>query len=163
MSRALIIGNQTLGGHALERAVRSRIERGIDAFYVVAPMTRLEHEASEWTSGFRVGDDLPRPTGEFGAMLEQQEHMHDAARARAQRRLNLVLELIRSVGGEADGELGNPDPLAAARAVLEREPAFEEIIVSTLPVGLSRWLEMDLPARVARLSDTPVVTVTPPE
>lgn len=163
MRRCLIIGNQTLVGDALERAVRSRMDRGIDSFYVVAPMTRLEHESSEWTSGFRVGDDLPGPAGEFGSMLEQQQYMRDAARARARQRLELVLKLIRSLGGEADGELGNPDPLAAARTVLERDPAFEEIIVSTLPVGLSRWLEMDLPARVARLSDTPVVTVTPRE
>lgn len=163
MSRCLVIGNQTLGGDALERAIRTRIERGVVAFHVVAPMTRLEHEASQWTSGFRIGDDLPGPPGEFGAMLEQQQHMRDAAHARAQRRLELVLELIRSVGGEADGELGDPDPLAATRAVLEREPAFEEILVSTLPVSMSRWLEMDLPVRVARLTHTPVTTVTPPE
>jgi len=163
MRRCLIIGNQTLGGDALERAVRSRVERGIDGFHVVAPMTRLEHEASEWTSGFRIGEDLPSPPGEFGAMLEQQQHVGDAARARARRRLELVLQLIRSVGGEADGELGNPDPLTAVRVVLERDPTFEEIIISTLPIGLSRWLEMDLPARVARLTDTPVTTVTAPE
>lgn len=161
MGRCLIIGNQTLGGDALERAVRSRVERGVETFYVVAPMTRLEHEASEWTSGLRVGEDLPVPFGEFGASLEQQQSMRDAARSRAQRRLELVLTLIRSVGGTADGQLGDPDPFAAARAVLAREPAFDEILVSTLPANLSRWLEMDLPARVARLTDAHVTTVTP--
>ena len=163
MRRCLIIGNQTLGGDALERAVRSRLERGVEGFHVVAPMTRLEHEASEWSSGFPLGSDLPTPPGEFGVMLEQQRHVGDAARDRARRRLELVLELIRSVGAEADGEVGDPDPLTAARVVLERDPTFEEIIVSTLPLSLSRWLEMDLPARVARLTDTPVTTVTPPE
>lgn len=160
MRRCLIIGNQTLGGDALERAVRSRLDRGVEAFYVVAPMTRLEHEASEWTSGFHTSDDLPSPRGEFGAMLEQQQHMRDAAHARARRRLELVLDQIRSVGAVADGEVGDPDPFAATRTVLERAPHFEEIIVSTLPVSLSRWLEMDLPARLARLTDTPVTIVT---
>jgi hypothetical protein len=163
MRRCLIIGNQTLGGDALERVVRSRLDRGVQGFHVVAPMTRLEHEASEWSSGFRVGEDLPMPPGEFGAMLEQQQHVVDAARARARRRLELVLELIRSLGAEADGELGNPDPLTAARDALERDPGFEEIIISTLPISLSRWLEMELPARVARLTDTPVTTVTAPD
>ncbi len=166
MRRCLIIGNQTLMGGDLQEAVRERIERGIGAFYVVAPMTKLEHEAAGWTGGLLDDEDAPSPPGEFGAMLDQQRAMRDAARERAGRRLAGLLELIRSAGGDAEGELGDPDPLAAVRQVLARETAeasgapFEEIIVSTLPAHLSRWLSFKLPDRVAALGDTPVTTIT---
>lgn len=159
MRRCLIIGNQTLMGGDLQEAVQDRIGRGIGAFYVVVPMTRLEHEAAGWNSGLLDDEDAPSPRGEFGAMLDQQRAMRDAARERAGRRLEGLLELIRSTGGDAEGELGDPDPLAAVRAVLAREDPFEEIIVSTLPAHLSRWLSFKLPERVEELGDTPVTTI----
>jgi nucleotide-binding universal stress UspA family protein len=49
--------------------------------------------------------------------------------------------------------------LDATRDALERDGHIEEIIVSTLPSRLSRWLRMDVPSRVARLSDVPVTTI----
>ena len=159
MRRCLIIGNQTLMGGDLQEAVQDRIGRGIGAFYVVVPMTKLEHEAAGWNSGLLDDEDAPFPPGEFGAMLDQQRAMRDAARERAGRRLDGLLELIRSTGGDAEGELGDPDPLAAVRAVLAREDPFEEIIVSTLPSRLSRWLRMDLPSRIARATGIPVTPV----
>ncbi len=36
---------------------------------------------------------------------------------------------------------------------------FDEIIISTLPSGISRWLGMDLPHRVERQFKLPVTTV----
>jgi hypothetical protein len=47
----------------------------------------------------------------------------------------------------------------AAKEVLERHSAFDEIIVSTLPAGLSRWVKKDVPRRIARLTGVPVTTV----
>jgi hypothetical protein len=54
--------------------------------------------------------------------------------------------------------VGAPEPTVAVQDVLE-EQAFDEVIVSTLPTSLSRWLRMDLPSRIARMTDVPVTTV----
>ena len=70
-----------------------------------------------------------------------------------------MIDRIRSVGGEAEGAVGSEDPLEAARDALEHQADFDEIIVSTLPSRFSRWLKMDLPSRIARMSDVPVTTI----
>ncbi len=38
--------------------------------------------------------------------------------------------------------------------------SFDEIIISTLPSSVSRWLRIDLPSRVKRAYPLPVVTIT---
>jgi hypothetical protein len=45
--------------------------------------------------------------------------------------------------------------MEAIRAALHGEP-FDEIIVSTLPLGPSRWVKQDLPHRVRREFGLPV-------
>jgi hypothetical protein len=57
-----------------------------------------------------------------------------------------------------DGELGDADPLEAVTELLERQ-TFDEIILSTLPQPISRWLGMDLPHRLQRQSGLPVTTI----
>jgi hypothetical protein len=160
MGRCLIVGNQTLGSTALERAVRNRIDRGTSDFYVLTPMTRLEHEASEWTGGFLEGEGGSFLVGESRALLEQYELTREAARARAGTRLTAMLAFIRGAGGDADGELGPPDPLEAARKVIAEQPPFDEVIVSHLPRDQSRWLALDLAGSLDRLVDAPVTSIT---
>ena len=57
-----------------------------------------------------------------------------------------------------NGEVGDESPLAAIKDVL-REKEFDEIIVSTLPPGISRWLGQDLVSRVERSFAIPVTHV----
>ncbi|TWF74984.1 hypothetical protein FHX44_11868 [Pseudonocardia hierapolitana] len=52
----------------------------------------------------------------------------------------------------------DPDPMRAVEDALGRQE-FDEIIVSTLPVRLSRWLHQDLPARLGRKFHLPVTHV----
>lgn len=163
MGRCLIVANQTLGGEELGRSVRDRIERGDRRFYIVVPMTAPEHETGAWTRGFSVGE---APTGgdlaQARKAVEEDARRREAAlaeaRRRAQRRLDQMTEKIESAGGEADGTVGDPDPVVAVKDALEDE-AFDEVIVSTLPTGISRWLKMDLPSRVSRMAKVPVTTI----
>jgi hypothetical protein len=77
----------------------------------------------------------------------------------SQARLHEALARLRAEGLDARGDVGDPEPLTAIGEALGVEQ-FDEIIISTLPSGISRWLGMDLPARAERRFKLPVTTVT---
>ena len=73
--------------------------------------------------------------------------------------LELATPLIEeAAGGHVDALIGDTDPFVAVQAALERQ-TFDEVIISTLPTHVSRWLRLDLPTRVRRLG-IPVTVVT---
>jgi hypothetical protein len=51
--------------------------------------------------------------------------------------------------------------VAIEKAVAEQQ--FDEIILSTLPPGISRWLSMDLPHRVRRKTNVPLAVIAAPK
>jgi hypothetical protein len=54
--------------------------------------------------------------------------------------------------------VGDADPVAAISDVWD--PAnFDEVVVSTLPTGSSKWLAIDLPHRVEKMTGVPVTHV----
>jgi GABA permease len=128
MRRYLVVANQTLGGEALDAKLRSLVAAGPASFHVLVPAT---HPKKQWT--WTEGEAL----------------------AIAKRRLDSALDRFRALGAEVSGEVGNERPVDAIRAVL-RERQIDEIVLSTLPPGPSRWLRQDLPSRVARTFDLPV-------
>lgn len=66
---------------------------------------------------------------------------------------------IRQAGLELDEVIvGDPDPFAAVGDVLHAR-RFDEVLVSTLPRTISRWLAVGLPARLRRAIDLPVSEV----
>jgi hypothetical protein len=133
MRSYLIVGNQTLMGPELDAAIAARIVPGdLPAVYVVVPAT-------------------PRP----GAFTWNE----DEATADAQGRLDAMLEHLKGLGLSATGEVGYRDPVEAARDALRSHPA-DEIILSTLPTGISRWLGQDVPSRLKSAVNVPVVVVT---
>ena len=83
-------------------------------------------------------------------------------RQAAQARLEEALERMREAGLEVEGRVGPPDPAAAVSAVWD-PGEFDEVIVSTLPTGTSRWLRIDLPARVERITGVAVTHVVASE
>jgi hypothetical protein len=161
MGRCLIVANQTLGGDALDRAVRDCISRDVAVFYIVVPRTKVKDELAIWTGGFRIDEGMP--PDQIRAFRDRAARDHEVAvaeaRRRARQRLDHMIDRIRTASGEAEGEVGVDDPVEATKEVLERQGAFDEIIVSTLPVGLSRWVKLDVAHRIARLTDVPVTTV----
>ena len=132
MKTYLVVANQTLPGVPLADTVRERIATGQCTFHVVVPLTPVPH----------------------GAVWEEREST-EAARGR----LAAFLGVLRNQGVEAEGEIGDRDPIQAVRDVL-RTKAIDEIILSTLPPGASRWLQMDIPSRLARAVDVPVTVIS---
>ena len=132
MRSYLVVGNQTLGGPELAAAIAERIAAGPSQFHVVVPATPV------------------------GGGLTWDE---DEAQAAAQARLDATLTQIRGLGAEASGEVGHRDPVEAARDAIRRHPV-DEVLLSTLPSGISRWLGQDAPSRLKGAVQVPVVVVT---
>ncbi len=138
MRRCLIVANQTLTTDTLIRAVEERISAEPHEFQLVAPATPARDEVDGPAAYARLG---PSAT--------------DRAYALARQRLDRAVEHLRALGATVDGEVGDPDPVEAVRLTLGHFAA-DEIVISTLPHGLSQWLRRDLPARLRRTSGLPV-------
>jgi hypothetical protein len=120
MGRYLVVANQTLGGEHLIARIRERMSTGPSHFHIVVPATPPSERAT-WTEGEAISI--------------------------AQERLDRALGRLAALGADASGEVGDGDPLMAIEDALRGE-RFDEIILSTLPPGPSRWLKLDLPNRV---------------
>ena len=65
--------------------------------------------------------------------------------------LSDAITRLKESGLTADGSVGDSDPLIAVNEAWD--PAlYDEIIISTLPAGPSKWLHAALPERVAKLT-----------
>ncbi|HEX7244979.1 MAG TPA: hypothetical protein VF245_05365 [Solirubrobacterales bacterium] len=79
----------------------------------------------------------------------------------AQRRLAAAVEALGASGVPAGGALGDADPIVAVQEAWD-PGRYDEVVVSTLTEGASHWLQIDLPHRVARLTDCQVRHVAVP-
>lgn len=132
MRRYLVVSNQTLSSEAFVETIRSCLATGPSRFHVVVPATHVRDQLT-WTEG------------------------HDQAIAK--RRLDRALELLADLGAEADGEVGDAGPLGAMKQAVRAHGPFDEVILFTLPPGISRWLRQDLPHRAERRLEIPVTHV----
>lgn len=80
----------------------------------------------------------------------------------AKRQLEAALARLREAGLEVEGRVGDQDPLCAVQDAWD-PTAFDEIVVSTLPTHASKWLLVDLPHRIERLTGVQVTHVAAAE
>jgi hypothetical protein len=76
----------------------------------------------------------------------------------AEERLAHQLAALRAAGWSATGEIVSSRPVTAVRQTVRTRPA-DEIILATLPPGISGWLRIDAAARIERLTRLPVTHV----
>jgi uncharacterized membrane-anchored protein len=133
----LVVAHETAATPALVQAVRERARRGPAAFHLLIP-NLAEHAA-----------------------LTEAEREH--RQADGERMLELAMPVIQdAAGGAAEGSVSyRHDPMDAIEEALH-DGEFHEIILSTLPHSVSRWLHLDLPHRVSHLG-VPVTTVVAQE
>jgi hypothetical protein len=132
-SRVLLVANRTALDPPLLDAVRSRAAAGGSvSFHLLVPAT---------------------PQG-----LHRLVDPEVAGREVARERLRDALPRLSEAAGQAvTGEVGDANPLAAVADALNLH-GYDEIILSTLPWRLSRWLRIDLPSKIAALG-VPVLHV----
>jgi hypothetical protein len=134
-AHVLVVAHQTAATAGLLDAVRERAQRGPASFHLVVP---------------------------------QQAHgMHkvvdpqDAGVDEAQGVLEVALpKLSEAAGGKVTGSVGDAEPLMAIQDAVNLG-GYDEIIISTLPLGISRWLKLDLVSK-ARGLGLPVTHVAAP-
>jgi hypothetical protein len=129
--KILIVANRTAGGEHLRRLVRARMSVEPAEFVLLVPATPPEYGLT-WTES--------------------------EANALAEWRMNEAIDRLRAAGAEVRGVVGDARPLDAISDVLRDEP-FDEIVISTLPAGMSRWVRRDLPRRAQRRFAIPVTHV----
>jgi GABA permease len=122
MVRYLVVANRTLGGGHLLAKVRECMVAGSCEFHILVPASHTTKDFT-WTEG--------------------------SDRKAADARLAEAMARFRAMGATVTGEVGDARPLDAMHDVMRREH-FDQIILSTLPPGVSRWLGQDLPRRVER-------------
>jgi hypothetical protein len=120
--RVLIVANRTAATEPLLEAVRRRAQAGPARFHLLVPAT---------------------PRG-----LHRVVDPEDSGREEAERQLAVALELLsEAAGSEISGHVGSADPMAAIADVIY-DRRVHEIILSTLPRRLSRWMHLDLPSKL---------------
>lgn len=86
----------------------------------------------------------------------------DLDASEAQSVLEHALPLLsQAAGSQVEGVVGSTDPTLAIQDAVNLR-GFDEVIISTLPSKVSRWLKLDLPSKVSGMG-LPVTTVTPDE
>jgi GABA permease len=146
MRRYLIVANQTLGADELVQFVRTRAQAEPSEFFIVVPATPIMEMAGGAEGLAAVGGSTVMPSS--------PEH----ARELAQERLETALAQLQGIGSKVDGQVGHRDPIQAVESALKERPC-DEIVVSTLPKRMSRWLHQDLPRRLEHKTHLPVTHV----
>ena len=125
MRRILVVAHKTLCGPQLLEEVGRRMKSGGCEIHLVVPMSH--------------------PLGAFS-----EASCHAEAEKALTEAMKCVRELDRTGSVNITGEVGDSNPVYAVQCVQNRGERIDEIIVSTLPSGPSRWLLGGVPKRMVK-------------
>jgi hypothetical protein len=125
MQSVLVVANRTSASPTLLDAVSRRARDGACTFTLLVPRS---------------------PRG-LHRVVDPEDHGHAEAAAAMEHARPLLSE---AAGGPVLALIGSHDPLAAIEDALNAG-VYDEVIISTLPRRLSRWLHVDLVSKVAGL------------
>jgi hypothetical protein len=131
-ARVLVVANRTAESPELLDALRARAVQGPCEFTLLVPATP---HGIAWAADMFAGAD------------EADRH-----------RQAFIDELRREGLDVGDAKVGDPDPLAAVMDECNANQ-YDELIVSTLPLKLSKWLKVDLPSKAKAATGLPVTHV----
>jgi hypothetical protein len=124
-AHVLVVAHQTAATPGLLDAIRGRAARGPATFHLV----------------------VPQQAHGIHKVVDPQ----DAGVDEAQRVLEAALpKLSEAAGHEVTGSVGDAEPLMAIHDAVNLGE-YDEIIISTLPLGISRWLKLDLVSKARGL------------
>jgi hypothetical protein len=124
-AHVLVVAHQTAATQPLLDAIRARAQQGEASFHLVVPRRA--------TGMHKVVD--PQDAGK-----DETDQVLAAALPR----------LSEAAGSEVTGAVGDAEPLMAIEDAIHLG-SFDEIIISTLPLGVSRWLKLDLVSKAKAL------------
>ena len=134
-ARVLVVANQTAESEELLGALKARADQGPVEFTLLVPAT--PHGVA-WAANMFSDKGL----------AEAEEHM------------GATVERLRGTGLDVkEAKVGDPDALAAVQDETNFND-YDEVIVSTLPLHISKWLHVDLPHKVEHATGLPVMHVT---
>jgi hypothetical protein len=132
MASVLVVANRTAECPELLEALRARAVQGPCEFTLLVPSTP---HGLAWAADMHAGGE------------EAERH-----------RQAFVDELREEGLNVADAKVGDPDALAAIQDECNFHE-YDELIVSTLPLKISKWLHLDLPRKAGAATGLPVTHV----
>ncbi len=132
MASVLVVANRTAESPELLDALRSRAVQGPCEFTLLVPSTP---HGIAWAADMHAGGD------------EAEQHRQAFVDELREEGLNVV-----------EAKVGDPDPLAAIQDECNFHE-YDELIVSTLPLKISKWLRVDLPRKAEAATGLPVTHV----
>ena len=131
-AQVLVVANRTAESPELLMALQERAARGPCSFTLLVPQTP---HGLAWAADPDAGH-------------EEAEHHRQA-----------FVDELREEGIDlADAKVGDGDPLAAIQDECNFHD-YDEVIVSTLPLKLSKWLRVDLPRKARAATGLPVTHI----
>ena len=128
-ARVLVVANRTAESPELLEALKTRASAGDCAFTLLIPSTP---QGLAWAADTHAGEG------------DAEDH-----------RTAFVDELRGEGLDVSDAKVGDADPLAAIQDECNFNE-YDELIVSTLPLRMSKWLKVDLPSKARAATGLPV-------